>query len=365
MAETAGRARFWPRALAITFAVLAILLVGAFGFLGFTRAGTSVILNLAAPVLNSADTKITISGAGPLLTGHLRADRVTVADAKGVYAEIDGIAADWSPLDLLGLKANIELLTATRIRLERLPESSSQTSSSSGSFSLPVEVNLKQLSLPQISLGPSLSGKEEMLSAEANAALTRAGIRGQASVRDLSKTAASASLAVQYDANAQTLALDGKAEEPRGGVIAGLLRLPDQPALGFSIKGDGALSNWQGKAAASVEGVPVVNLDAGIRKSVNGPIELALKGAGLLTRFCRRCWNLCSVGGPISTLRSPMTPVAFSPSAVARSRPGRSQPISAVRSPPGVQTISGPKSYRSVIVPSSRYRWRRMCWGWT
>lgn len=280
MAETAGRARFWPRALAITFAVLAILLVGAFGFLGFTRAGTSVILNLAAPVLNSADTKITISGAGPLLTGHLRADRVTVADAKGVYAEIDGIAADWSPLDLLGLKANIELLTATRIRLERLPESSSQTSSSSGSFSLPVEVNLKQLSLPQISLGPALSGKEEMLSAEANAALTRAGIRGQASVRDLGKTAASASLAVQYDANAQTLALDGKAEEPRGGVIAGLLRLPDQPALGFSIKGNGALSNWQGKAAASVEGVPVVNLDAGIRKSVNGPIELALEGGG-------------------------------------------------------------------------------------
>lgn len=280
MAGTAGKARFWPRAIGIAFAVLAVVLVGAFGFLGFTRAGTSLVLSLAAPALNSVDSKITISGAGPLLTGHLRVDRITLADAKGVYAEIDGVTADWSPLDLLALKANIDLLSAKRVRLERLPESSSQASSSSGSFSLPVEVDLKQLSLPQVSLGPALSGKEEMLSAEAQAALTRTGIRGQATVRDLGKTAASATLVVQYDANAETLALDAKAEEPKGGVIAGLLRLPDQPALGFSVKGNGPLSNWQGKATASVEGVPVVNLDAGVRQSANGPIEVALKGGG-------------------------------------------------------------------------------------
>jgi translocation and assembly module TamB len=280
MAGTKARAGFWRRTLGIAVAVLVVVIVAAFGFLGFTSAGTSVILSLAAPALNSADSKITISGAGPLLTGHLRVDRVTLADAKGVYAEIDDIAAEWTPLDLLALKARIDLLSAKRIRLDRLPESSSQSSSSSSSFSLPVEVDLKQLSLPQIALGPALSGKEETLSADASAALTRAGVSGQATIRDLGKTAATATLAVQYDANAQTLALDAKAEEPKGGVIAGLLRLPDQPALGFSVKGSGPLSNWQGKAAASVEGVPVVNLDAGIRQSANGPIEVALKGGG-------------------------------------------------------------------------------------
>ncbi|MCD2175445.1 translocation/assembly module TamB domain-containing protein [Rhizobium sp. C4] len=280
MAGTARRAAFWPRRLGIAFAVLVGLLVAAFGVLGFTSAGTSIILNLAAPVLNSADSKIVISGAGPLLTGHLRVDRVTIADAKGVYAEIDGIAADWSPFDLLALKARIDLLTAKRVRIERLPQSSSQTSSSNSSFSLPVEVDLRQLTLPQISLGAALSGKEEALSADANAALTRAGLSGKATIRDLGKTAASATLAVEYDANARTLALDARAEEPRGGVIAGLLRLPDQPALGFSIKGAGALSNWQGKATASVEGVPVVNLDAGVRQSANGPIDVTLKGGG-------------------------------------------------------------------------------------
>ncbi len=206
---------------------------------------------------------------------------MTLADAKGVYAEIDALAADWSPLDLLAFKAKIELLTAQRVRIERLPESSSTSSSSgSSSFSLPVEVDLQQLTLPQISLGPALSGKEETLSADVSAALTRSGIGGQATIRDLGKTAASATLSVQYDANAQTLALDAKAEEPKGGVIAGLLRLPDEPALGFAIKGNGAFANWQGKASASVEGVPVVNLDATVRKPQSGPINVALTGGG-------------------------------------------------------------------------------------
>lgn len=280
MAQTASGRRSWGSRLGIVTAVLVVLVVAAFGFLGFTRAGSSIVLNLVGPALNRADRTVTISGVGPLLTGHLRVDRVTLADAKGVYAEVEGLAADWSPLDLLALKARIELLTAQRVRLDRLPEASSTTSSGSSSFSLPVEVDLQKLMLPQISLGPALSGKEEMLAADGQAALTRSGISGQASLRDLGNTSASATLSVQYDANMQSLALDAKAQEPKGGVIAGLLRLPDQPALAFSIKGNGALANWQGKATASVEGVPVVNLDASIRKGETGPINVALKGGG-------------------------------------------------------------------------------------
>lgn len=280
MAETSGSGNVWRRRLGFAVATLAVLLIAAFGVLGFTRVGTSVVLSLVSPVLNSADSKITISGAGPLLTGRLRVDQVTLADAKGVYARIDGLSADWSPLDLLAFKARIDLLTARRIRLERLPEPSSETSSGDSTFSLPVEVDLKQLSLPQISLGSALSGKEETLSAEASAALMRSGVTGKAVIRDLGKSAASATVSLDYDADAQTLSLDAKAVEPRGGVIAGLLRLPDQPALGFSIKGDGALSNWTGKATALVEGVPVVDLDAVVRVPAGGPIAVALKGGG-------------------------------------------------------------------------------------
>ena len=279
MAEMTQQGGRWLRWGGIAVAAIAAFAVVAFLLLGFTRLGTSLVLRLAAPLLETKDQTITIAGAGPLLNGHLRVERITVSDAKGVYAEIDGLAADWSPLELLALKARINTLTASRIRLERLPESSSNSSGSS-SFSLPVEVNLRQMSLPKISLGPALSGREETLSAQASAALTRAGVRGAATIRDLGNTEASATASIDYDANAQTLAVDAKAEEPKGGVIAGLLGLPDRPGLGFSVKGSGALSNWQGRAEASVEGVPVVNLDTTVRRSATGPVDLALKGGG-------------------------------------------------------------------------------------
>jgi translocation and assembly module TamB len=279
MAETTQKRGGWLSGAGIALAALAMVLVAVFLVLGFTRLGTGLVLRLAAPVLQTDEQKITITGAGPLLDGHLRVERITLADAKGVYAEIDGLAADWSPLELLALKARIDTLTASRIRFDRLPESSSN-SSSGGSFSLPVEVDLRQLNLPKISLGPALSGKEETLSAQASATLTRAGMRGAATIRDLGNTEASATASIEYDANVQTLALDAKAEEPKGGVIAGLLGLPDRPGLGFSVKGSGALSNWKGRAEASVEGVPVVNLDTAVRQSATGPVDLALKGGG-------------------------------------------------------------------------------------
>lgn len=270
----------WLRRILISLLSLVIVLFAVVAFLGFTRTGASVVMKLAAPFLNSQDQKITISGVGPLLTGHLTVDRVEVADAKGVYATVDGLVADWSPTDLLALKANIDLLSAARVSLERMPESSAPASSSQGSSTLPVAIDLKRLSLPEVALGPALTGKGETLSAEASLEVGLDGLAGNATVKDLGNTSASARLTARYDEASQMLSLDANAEEPRGGVIAGLLGLPDRPALSFTVKGDGSLANWQGKATASVEGVPVVNLDTVIKKSKAGPFDVMLTGGG-------------------------------------------------------------------------------------
>lgn len=269
----------WLRRIVISLLSLVVVLLLAIGFIGFTRAGTDLALKLADPFLNSEDQKISISGAGPLLTGRLRIDRITVADAKGVYATVDGLAVDWSPSSLLALKLEIDRAAAQRVDVRRAPVSTKQSSSQSSS-SLPVSIDLKQLSLPEILLGSELVGQEERLAADASLKIGRDGLSCNATVKDLGNTSASANFAGRYDAASQTLMLDAKAEEPRGGVIASLLNLPDKPALAFAIKGNGPLANWQGKAAASVEGVPVVDLDTVIRKSEAGPFDVSIKGGG-------------------------------------------------------------------------------------
>lgn len=271
----------WLRGIAWTVLGLVVVVAAAIGFFGFTSAGTAVILRLAAPMLQSDERKITITGAGPLLTGHLHVDRVALADQKGVYASVEGIDARWSPLALLSLKARIQSLSADHVEVARPPAPSTQTQSSSFSLQdLPVEVDLQHLSLPDVSLGAALVGTQETLAAEGSLKADRQGVAGSASVKDLGRTSASAAFDVNYDAAAETLTLDASAQEPKGGIIANLLQLPEKPALGFSIKGSGALTNWQGKATASVEGVPVVNLDASVRRANGGPFDVALKGGG-------------------------------------------------------------------------------------
>lgn len=271
----------WRRRIMLGLLTLVFILAAAIGFLGFTSSGTAVVLRLAAPALQSPDSKITITGAGALLTGHLHVDQVTIADQKGVYATVRGLDAHWSPLALLSLKAKIASISADHINVERAPEPTTQSQSSGFSLKdLPIEVDLQHLSLPDVSLGGGLIGTPETLAGEASLRADRQGIAGSASVMDLGRSAASATFDVNYDVAAETLSLEAAAQEPKGGIIANLLQLPEKPALGFSIKGAGALTNWQGKATASVEGIPVVNLDASVRRSNGGPFDVALKGGG-------------------------------------------------------------------------------------
>jgi translocation and assembly module TamB len=116
MAVSSSRKTGFGRKIAIGVISIVVVLAVAIGFLGFTRSGTVAVLKLAAPFLSTTDRTVTISDAGPLLTGHLRAGKITVADSKGVYAEIDGLAIDWSPLSLASLTFDASSIAANRVR---------------------------------------------------------------------------------------------------------------------------------------------------------------------------------------------------------------------------------------------------------
>lgn len=280
MADQAEQKMRWGRVIGWTVLSLLVLIAAAIGFLGFTSAGTAIVLRFVEPSLATGQKSIVITGAGPLLTGHLTVGRIALADEKGVYAEIDGLVLDWSPAKLLSMTADIKRLSADKVSVTRPPVSSSSNSSMPSLQDLPLKVNLEQLSVPEISLGAPFTGRPETLSATASAKADTQGLSGSATIKDLGSSDAVASLTVDYNEAAQSLAIDAKAEEPKGGVIAGLLGIPERPALSFAVKGNGPLTNWNGKATASVEGVPLVDLDAHVEKPASGPIALALKGGG-------------------------------------------------------------------------------------
>ena len=50
-----------------------------------------------------------------LLAGNFRVDRITVADTRGQFAEVENLALDWTPFSLLTARFDAEQFSASRI----------------------------------------------------------------------------------------------------------------------------------------------------------------------------------------------------------------------------------------------------------
>ncbi len=123
-------------AVLIVLPMLAVVVVLVFAN---TSPGRRLIENETASLTGGMVRLQDLSGRFP---DALRVGQIQVSDAKGPYVTIRELALDWSPLKLLGRTAQVDRLTAAQIDVSRLPQSSSpSTSSSSGSFSLPVRVD--------------------------------------------------------------------------------------------------------------------------------------------------------------------------------------------------------------------------------
>lgn len=261
--------------------LLLVILVCAIGFAGFTQTGTRLALNIALPLINSDNLKISVEEPGALLSGDLTAKRVAIADADDTWLEIKDVKAAWSPADLLKATFRVNALSAGAVNLDRLPESDSSSNGSS-SGSLPVALDIRNISLPQIALGDSFSGKEEQLALKGELALDSDRATANLKLTDLNRGDAEIETALNYDVTANTLALDLTANEAKGGFVSSLLQLPGNPALSINVKGNGPLNNWTGEAHGSLEGMEVVSFNAQYGQPESGKNIIAIKGGGAL-----------------------------------------------------------------------------------
>ncbi|CAN7320131.1 translocation/assembly module TamB domain-containing protein [Rhizobium sp. LjRoot30] len=277
--------RIVKRLLRLTaYAVLAAVVLLVIGVLvvGLTPFGARFAADQVSQLASTPDRVITLGTPSGLLTGRLRLDQVTVADSQGTFAEVRDIAVDWSPLSLLGGTFKVDLVSAGSVSIVRAPivTQTPPPAEDGGGSSLPVAIDITRLSLPDITLGSALAGRDFALAADGSLHADGAGITTQFSAnrKDLPEAKARAEIAFVPSEN--RLALDADIAEPQGGLIAGLLRLPNSPAIALKVNGTGPLSDWAGKLAASLDGQPVLNVDARHQQSTGGAHRIAVKGGG-------------------------------------------------------------------------------------
>lgn len=275
------------RLLRIAVFVVLAFVVGALAVFTLTSKGRENLAGLISTIASNDDQKIRLSGLNGIWSGNLTLDNVVIEDREGAWLALRGISVDWSPLALFSATFRADRIAVDRIELARLPRGGSKKKESTGSASLPVALDIKEIDLPEIALGEELAGTgiaelaaKGMLRAEGSplAIETRLNV----SRSDGKEGVVDADIAFAPADN--QLKLNIRAAEPAGGIIANVLRLPNQPAVELLVSGEGPAADWSGNASFAVDGNVVTRLSGTHRLTDQGNV-VAANGEGAFEDF--------------------------------------------------------------------------------
>ena len=163
---------------------------------------------------------VRLAGLSGRFPDALHVARFELRDAQGAYATIEGLALDWSPLQLLHRRLVIDRLEADHVDALRMP-----AGSSSGSSSLPVPVVLHELHVARLDIAPALAGTVVAVALDGSGEFASpTDFTGRVDIRQLD---GGGSYAISGTADATRLQATLHASEPAHGLVAGLAGLPD------------------------------------------------------------------------------------------------------------------------------------------
>lgn len=253
-------------ALGILTGVIVLMLI-AFGLLQ-TDFGRRQILALIEDQLADPPARLQAQALEGFVPFDMSLVGTKLSDAQGVWLEADRLSLAWSPSALLGGKLTIENLGADRIALLRAPISPPPPPSNKPTSlelpHLPVDVDLQRLNVERLELGPAFLGEPAVFAIQAQAKLgdPANGLQAQLALNRIDRDLDRVGLMLDYRPAADSLAIDVKAEEPRGGLLTKLIGLPGTPKFALSLSGTGPLANWQAKGQAIADEQPLLDLTA-------------------------------------------------------------------------------------------------------
>ncbi len=259
------------RALAMVGAILlglTILLAALVAGTLATDAGRQGLLAMITSVTASPDFRLNMDGLDIDDGLHLR--RLDIADASGVWLEVNEarLAPDYGALAQGRIALN--LVRVERIVIRRLPETN-KTDTESGST--PPIPPIARLDLEHIHLHPEVLGQEARLRAHGAMRLEpgKIAIEGEILREDRAD-----SLTVAATVNDDTADLDLRLGEKAGGLLHALLGLADDSDITIHVAGSGPREAWPATISAQAADLATVTGNATI--ALTRTPEVAARG---------------------------------------------------------------------------------------
>ncbi|CAM5769408.1 hypothetical protein LMIY3S_02827 [Labrys miyagiensis] len=225
--------------------------------------------------ISTPDQKISLGQIDGALSSDVKISSITIADRQGVWLTIKDAHLVWSRTALLSGRLDIDSLEASSIEITRKPNPPEgvQPAASSQGFSLPelpVSVKLGKLAVPVVKLSAALAGEETVFDVNGNALLEGGKLHAELAIKRTQPPGGDLTFTTDFDNATRQLNLNLSLQEPHGGFLSSMLKVPGNPALGFTIVGSGPLDNFAADLALSADGTKLFGGKTILAQGANG-----------------------------------------------------------------------------------------------
>lgn len=249
--------------------------------------------------LSGAGRDIRIEGFSGALSSSATLDTLTIADEDGVWLRLSDVVLDWNRTALFSGRVEVNTLSAASIELTRRPKGVNDPEASDAEAKpfalpdLPVSVQIAEIAADRVILGEPILGRAAEVTLSGGLSLADGEGTANLSIVRIDGEEGALTLSGGYANATDILSLDLSLTEGQGGIVSGLMKIPDAPALSMSLKGTAPLSDYAAEIGLATDGVP--RLSGTIRTSTSLATD-ATETTRLLT---------AEVGGDIAPLFAP------------------------------------------------------------
>lgn len=204
--------------------------------------------------LSGAGRDVRITGFEGALSSQATIERMTIADAQGIWFTAEDIVLDWNRAALLRRRVSVNTFAAARIEMPRLPVSEQPDAGAdlpqpeAMPFQLPelpVSIQIGSIEAEEVVLGAPVLGEAMTLTLEGSASLQRGGGDASVGLRAERTDGARGLIALDatYAARPGTADFSFVFDEGPNGIVASRLGIPGAPPLVLEAEGSGAVES--------------------------------------------------------------------------------------------------------------------------
>ncbi|KUJ80916.1 hypothetical protein AVO45_04910 [Ruegeria marisrubri] len=222
--------------------------------------GGGLLIDFLENTLSGDQRNVSVKGLQGALSARATIEEISVADDEGVWLTIRNAELDWNRLALIRGRFSVNALAAEEILIARTPGKTTAEeplpSAETQPFQLPelpVAIEIGEIRVDHLVLDEPVIGLAADLGVNGALVLADGTLDTNLGVTRLDRPGDTIGMTARFQNESSQIELDLQVNEQAGGLISTALRIPDQPSLQVTAKGEGPVTDFTADISVSTD----------------------------------------------------------------------------------------------------------------